>query len=704
MFSGKNESNKMNQSRKLIHKTFSDRALCNFSVLILLSFLFFMNSIAHAQQLIQIRTYDQQLQPMKNIEVSVNNKEYISVGSKAEAFIELNDNELPIKTIKIKNEELEPASWNHSKGILEIVVRKKSYQLAHVAVRDADNKPVANLSVIFKGKKNATFITNAEGKFDIMLGLDEKLSSADQFSINGYETRKLQASNHEHLLTVSRIKSVARNSTASVPQDQQPAAEDYFKNFDISKVDSIQSLTVFYAVFKNLEMKKLNDDLRKQIDEKFNQLVFQLQDSLRKNENTFSGKISDSSFVRDDIKSLLSQASEESITLQMQRDDFDKKIRIINEKLERGITNLDTETRSTLLSDLLALEQLLSENENRFYKNLVDYREIINGLKEKYFDFQQLESQLSESEARRLEEQRIFRQRLIGISALVLAFAALSALLISLSSRLKRQKKELMIAHAEVKRINENLENIVFERTKSLAEAHRELDTFLYRASHDLRTPVSSIIGLCNIALYLSDGETKELVMKVANTTEGMDKLLKKLSIISEINQPTNYTAIRLKEVVENVHSKFSKTIESLGVEFQANCNDEVVLHSFPNLVDVIITNLIENALFYSVMREPLDARVEFAAAIIDNHIEFSVYDNGIGVDQAIQHRLFDMFFKGNVDSKGNGLGLYIVQKSVQALEGNISVQSEPGRFTRFIVKLPLALVPKREKEEVAVA
>jgi signal transduction histidine kinase len=261
-----------------------------------------------------------------------------------------------------------------------------------------------------------------------------------------------------------------------------------------------------------------------------------------------------------------------------------------------------------------------------------------------------------------------------------------------------------MIAHAEVKRINENLENIVFERTKSLAEAHRELDTFLYRASHDLRSPVSSIIGLCNIALYLSDGETKELVMKVANTTEGMDKLLKKLSIISEINQPTNYSAIQLKEVVENVRDKFDKTIESLGVEFHSDCNDDVILHSYPNLVDVIITNLIENALFYSVMREPLHARVEFSAAIVDNHIQFSVYDNGIGVEEPIHHRLFDMFFKGNVDSKGNGLGLYIVQKSVQALEGNISVQSEPGRFTRFIVKLPLALVPKTEQEEVVLA
>lgn len=695
----------MKQFVKLSHKTFSNYSFIKTYVF---GFCFIMHLLAGhsagAQQLIQIRTYDQQLQPMKNIEVSVNNKEYVSVGNKGEAFIELKDDELPIKTIRIRNEELEPASWNHSKGVLEIVVRKKSYQVAHIVVKDTDNKPISNLTITFKGKKNTNFTTNSDGKFDMMLALDEKISSTNQFSASGYDITKLQASGRENILVASRIKPIARSSASSVPQEQKPAAEDYFKNFDISKLDSIQSLTVFYAVFKNLQMKELDENLRKQVDDKFNELVFQLRDSLRRNEDAFVGKISDSSFVQDDIRNLLSQASEESLTLQTQRSEFDEKIRIINQKLEQGITNLDPETRSNLLSDLLALEQLLTENESRFYKNLSDYREIINSLKEKYFDFQTLESKLSESEAKRAEEQRIFRQRLIGISALVIVFATLSGLLISFSSRLKKQKTELVKANAEVKRINENLENIVSERTRSLAEANRELDTFLYRASHDLRSPVSSIIGLCNIALHLSDGETKELVKKVANTTEGMDKLLKKLSIISEINQPTNYSAIALQTMVGDIQFKFSKTIESLGVEFYADCPDQLTFHSYPNLVEVIIHNLVENALFYSVMRDPLHARVEVKAATVDDHIEFSVYDNGVGVDESVQHRLFDMFFKGNIDSKGNGLGLYIVQKSVQALDGSIVVQSEPGRFTRFIVKLPLSLKPVNEKLESAVA
>lgn len=688
---------------KPAHPTGSEKL---YTLLILFNLILGINFFANGQQSVQIRTYDQQLQPLKNIEVSINNKSYISTGANGETFIELADHELPIKTIKIKNDQLEPDSWNHSKGVLQIVVRRKNYQVAHVVVKDSDKKLIPNLAVTFKGKKNITATTNAEGKMEFLLPLDEKISTADQFVINGFDVSGLQLSDRENVLTIHPIKVVPPESAASpaATAQQKPVVveQDYFKDFDITKLDSIQSLTVFYAVFKNYQIKDLDEDVRKRVDKKFNDLVSQLQDSVQRNQGAPIGRISDSSFVRDDVKNLLNQAAQESTTLQTQRSEFDEKIRIINEKLEEGVTNLDPDTRQSVLSDLIALEKLLTENEGRFYKNINDYREIINSLKEKYFDFQNLENRLSESEAKRLEDQRIFRQRLIAISSVVIAFGVLIVLLISFSARLRKQKKELQLANAEVKRMNENLENIVLERTKLLAEAHRELDTFLYRASHDLRSPVCSIIGLCNIALHLSDGETKELVKKVASTTEGMDKLLKKLSIISETNQPTNYSSITLLDIVEDVQYKLTNTIKKTGIEFHADCPTDLTFYSYPNLIEVVITNLIENALFYSVMRDPVNARVEFKATIKDDQLEFSVYDNGIGVDSTIQPRLFDMFFKGHADSKGNGLGLYIVQKSVQTLEGSISVESEPGRYTKFIVNLPLTITPVEKNREVA--
>jgi hypothetical protein len=471
---------------------------------LLVMLLLFVVTVGKAQvkQLIQVKTFNEQLQPMSNVELSINGKDFISTGNKGVVFVELTERELPIKTIVIKNEEFEPSAWNHSKGTLEVVVRKKNYRIVNITILNQNNGPVTNTAVTFYGKKPMQYTTDAFGRISMALSLDEQVTSANQMAVRGYDNISLRLSDNDHVLIVQKpgpIVPVQKNPLTASATETNTVDQDYFKNFDFSKLDSIQSLTVFYAVFKNVEMRSLNSDVKAKLDSKFNELVAQLQSPIQSNDEAFIGKISDSSFVADDIKNLLNQATTENKTLLNQRSDFDEKIRIINEKLEQGIGNLDAPIRAALLSDLVSLERLLSENESRFYRNVNDYRQIINSLKERYFDFENLESKLSESEARLLEEQRIFRQRLIAISAIVIVFAILIILLIYFSTKLRKQKRALVVANNEVKRINENLEIIVLDRTRMLKEANQELDTFLYRASHDLRSPVCSIMGLCNL-------------------------------------------------------------------------------------------------------------------------------------------------------------------------------------------------------------
>jgi signal transduction histidine kinase len=390
---------------------------------------------------------------------------------------------------------------------------------------------------------------------------------------------------------------------------------------------------------------------------------------------------------------LLEQATQESKTLEAQRVNSEEKIKIIENKLASGISSMDDSTRSNLLSDLTRLEMILGQNEKLFYKNQNDYRSIINALKEKYFNISELENKLSQSEAQRLEDQRQFRQKLSITSSIIFVFGILIVLLIYFGNKLKKQKQELVRVNAEINRINENLEDLVSARTKSLADANKELDTFLYRASHDLRSPICSIIGLCNIALHTSEGESKDLVQKVVMTTGIMDKLLKKLSIISEINQPTNFSSITLVDLVENVKQDFEETINTQNIKFTINCPADLVIYSYPNLVETIIANLIENAFFYSVLKDPLNATVSLDVSMNNNNVVISVHDNGIGVEEAIRHKLYDMFFKGTEKSKGHGLGLYIVQRSVQALEGKVELESEFGSFTKFTVQFPLKTI-----------
>jgi signal transduction histidine kinase len=657
-------------------------------------------AMAQDKQTVQIKAFDQQLQPIGNIDISINGNDFIALGKNGTGFAELSAGDLPIRSIAIKNDQLEAASWIYSKGVVEITIRKKSYSLVTFAVRNSDNQPLPRLRVAFKGKNAFSGVTGNDGKVQIPLALDDAITSVDQFTIPEFQIRGITTIDNIHIITAEKITSPAaalnlrgRQDTGASPQDQR------FGNFSLAMVDSIQSLTVFYSILKNYPVDEMDVATKRSIDDKFNELVRQLQDSVRQSGTSFVGSITNATLVEDDVRALVGQVRSEGDILTNQREQFDEKIRIIKSKLDGGVSNLSEERRSQLLSELALLEQMLIENESRFFKNQNDYRTIINGIKDKYFQLTDLESKLSESEAQRLEEQRVFRQRLLAISALVLIFGALVLLLVYVSSALRKQKKALAAANEEITRINENLEALVLRRTKLLAEANKELDTFLYRASHDMRSPVCSIIGLCNIASHLSVGEPRELIDRVVNTTVGMDKLLKKLSAISEINQPTNFSTIRLRPMVQEISQESSDIAPHGKISFIVNCLPDLEIRSYPSLIYTIFWNLIENSLYFGSLETTREPVVRVDVSIEDNHLNLAVYDNGPGVDPLISDRLFDMFFKGTEMSRGHGLGLYIVSKAVQALNGTIAVESELGAYSIFRVRLPLHDLPAKPRD-----
>jgi len=661
---------------------------------IIISLLLAITHFIYAQDkvLVQVKTFNQQLEPYRNIEISINSRDFINMGGKGVVFTELAASDLPIKSIKIRNEQLEADSWNYTKGILEVIVRSKNYRVIHLIVKDENGAVLPNLKVTFRGRKTIIINTDPSGHLELPLPLDEKIPVVGQFSVDGYTINNLASSAQESVLTIGQIKLPVQKPTEIATASKQTSDRNFFQNFDLSNLDSIQSLTVFYAVFKNYDRKQLSKDDLKRVDDKFNELLSRLENSAKQQQRqAFVGKITDSTFLAEDVKNLLSQVRGESQTLTDQRSEFDEKLRIINAKLAGGAANLDEASRKSIINDLALLERLLIENESRFYKNQNDYRALINAIKERLFDIQSLEKKLTESELQRLEEQRVFRQRLIIISAVVLLFGILIILLIYFSSALRKQKKQLVAANAEVKRINENLESLVYERTRLLDAAVKELDTFLYRASHDMRTPVRSIMGLCHIANMMAQGEVTEFLRRISETTVSMDKLLKKLSTISEINQPTNLSQVSIASSVNSVRESLKNEIEISGANLVTQYADNLTIESYPNLVNTIINNMIENAIFYGSLNGTAP-KIFVTATYEGDELCLRIQDNGIGISESVQARVFDMFFKGTEQSKGHGLGLYIVQKAVQALSGKIAIESVAGSHTTFTVTLPLTL------------
>lgn len=637
------------------------------------------SGFAQEKQTIQIKTFDQKLQVLRNVEVSLNNGGFVSVGNKGVAIVELNSNELPIKTVTIKDDKLEAASWNFSKGIIEIVIRPKSYSLIHFVVRYPNGFPASQISISYKGSKTITLNTNQVGEFDLPLSLNDKVTSPNQFNVPNLQVVNVNLSDRENVIIVDQPE-------IQLPQTSTPIKEE-LNDFDLSRLDSINSLTVFYAVFKNISIKSLNAEARAKIDAKFIQLVANMEDSVARSQTGFMGNISDSSFVTEDLKSLLNYATIESEALEMNRMDFENKIKVISNKLDVGVTNLSDEERQNLLADLDLLEQLLIQNESKFYQNQNDYRNIIGTLKEKYFDIKNLETRLSKSEKEREEEKRVFRQRLVITLSIIIVFAGLIIVLIRLSSRLRRQTIQLKSVNEEINTINENLEQIVIKRTRLLESSNKELDTFLYRSSHDLRAPIRSILGLCNITDHIPQ---TELVDRLKATTLGMDRMLRRLMSISEISQESlNLTTFTVAKVINEVKDKHILMAEQSDIQFHIDCPPDLTIHASAALLENILTNLVENAIFFSALKNPQHARVEIKAVLVGTEIEISVYDNGVGIDQSLHPKLFNMFFTGHEKSKGNGLGLYSVHKCVQAMYGHIKVETESERYTKFRIFLP---------------
>ena len=103
----------------------------------------------------------------------------------------------------------------------------------------------------------------------------------------------------------------------------------------------------------------------------------------------------------------------------------------------------------------------------------------------------------------------------------------------------------------------------------------------------------------------------------------------------------------------------------------------------------IIISNLLSNAITYSDSTKP-QKTIEVFADVNNNNIEITVKDNGVGIDEQYHNKIFDMFFRASLESKGTGLGLYIVKEAVNKLNGKISVSSVLGQGTSVLVELPI--------------
>ncbi|MBA4053356.1 MAG: hypothetical protein C0490_01455 [Marivirga sp.] len=253
---------------------------------------------------------------------------------------------------------------------------------------------------------------------------------------------------------------------------------------------------------------------------------------------------------------------------------------------------------------------------------------------------------------------------------------------------IQAQSEELIEANYTIAQINKDLEVKIEDRTSALRQAYKELDTFFYRSSHDFRRPLTTFLGLAEVAkITVKDGNALELFAKVKETASNLDKMLIKLQSISDVGtQQLVYKEVFVKEIFENICDNFIEEIKTKSIKISSAIELRDSFYSYPAMFKTIIENLIENSIFFSGVEQPY---IKVKAHNLDDFLVLEVEDNGQGIDVQYQDRIFDMYFRGNERSKGNGLGLYIVKKAVEKLNGQITFQSAFGKGSTFRVSLP---------------
>ncbi len=257
---------------------------------------------------------------------------------------------------------------------------------------------------------------------------------------------------------------------------------------------------------------------------------------------------------------------------------------------------------------------------------------------------------------------------------------------------IQAQSEELAESNRAIARINEGLEEKIKERTSALKEAYHELDTFFYRSSHDFRRPLTTFMGLSEVAkVSVKEAAALELFEKVKETADNLDKMLGKLQSVNLISSVgLTQTEISFKDIFESETHFFQDEFLKRKIIVTSEVEVNKPVYSYPALIKVVVQNLIENAISFCTDEKPV---IHLSASEKSGEVRLQVKDNGQGIDAAYLPRVFEMYFRANERSTGNGLGLYIVKKMVDKMNGRIEIISKVGKGTDVKIFLPFNIL-----------
>lgn len=275
---------------------------------------------------------------------------------------------------------------------------------------------------------------------------------------------------------------------------------------------------------------------------------------------------------------------------------------------------------------------------------------------------------------------------------------AISLFSLTLAQMMKMLQNEITLAQAErmqqlmekenmKDKLNKELEAMVAQRTNEIHERNTQLDTLIYKTSHDIRGPLKSIAGIADIAMMENTTENVQTYFEhIKKSAVRLDNTIVDLLNIMKAN---HFQAMNAKVDFEAIIKEVMSSLEYMPgyneVAFQYTVQKDINFESDQKVLYSVFQNLIENAINYRDTKKD-KSFIHIKVAKDTKALKIEISDNGIGIPHEKQANIFDLFYQANSLGVGTGLGLHIIKISIQNLGGDIKLMSTEGIGTTFII------------------
>ncbi|UII23510.1 ATP-binding protein [Fulvivirga ligni] len=304
------------------------------------------------------------------------------------------------------------------------------------------------------------------------------------------------------------------------------------------------------------------------------------------------------------------------------------------------------------------------------------------------------------------------RTTLLVLSAIIILLAIVILVILYKSNHHRRKvNKELSVANEKLSEANDTierqnqeltdvnfkLEEIVKDRTKelkatnaALLKSNNELDNFIYKTSHDIRGPLATLQGVCNVALIdIKDERAIDYFQKLGNTARNLNEILSKLLIINQINNSLiSDDKIDFDSLIDSIVKEQKTLKRAKNISVNKEIDDNLYFKSDVDLLKIILNNLIGNSFKFYNTSNRLDSFVTIRI-FKEKDLVMQVIDNGIGIEDKASDKIFEIFSKASEMADSAGLGLYLVKLAVEKLEGEIALVKTEEGHTCFHVTIP---------------